>query len=291
MRNEALGKLVLCAAAISFFSAFTPLSAALPDKKEPQWTPLFNGTNLDGWYIVIRNGRSEDTNHLVQVDDGAVHMYKDAVEGSPQPSGYISTSNEFSHYHLRLQYRWGQKRFFPRAHDRRDAGILYHVEGKDGVWPRSIECQIQENDVGDIFTVNTRLTALVNPATTNLVKTVITNPAGEVHTNTSSPVYLAPEAGGVPYVQGVAGGIRRVIRSPMNEHPGWNTVEVIVNGDEATYIVNGKINNRVTKLQHFVNGRWEPLTRGRITLQLEFSEVFYRNIEIKVEPEQAGAAP
>jgi hypothetical protein len=257
-------------------------AAQEPVAKSAGWQPLFNGTNLDGWYIVLRTGRSDDTNHLVQVDHGTVHMYKDAPDGSPQPSGYISTSNEFSHYHLRLQYQWGKKRFAPRAKDRRDAGILYHVEGKDGVWPRSVECQIQENDVGDIFTVNTRVTALADPATTNIVKIVVTNQAGEVHTNLSAPVYLAPEAGGVPVLQGTAGGIRRVIRSPMNEHPGWNTVEVIVNGDEATYIVNGKVNNRATKIEHFVNGQWEPLTKGRITLQLEFGEVSYRNIEIKL---------
>jgi hypothetical protein len=249
------------------------------------WRPLFNGTNLDGWYIVIGNGRKEDTNHLVQIDGGAIHMYASAEEGSKQPAGYISTSNEFSHYHLRLQYRWGTKRFFPRAKGRRDAGVLYHVEGKDGVWPRSVECQIQEDDVGDIFTVNTRLTAWADPGTTNLMSGTITNQQGEVRNVMSAPVYRAPEAGGVPYIQGVAGGIRRVIRYPMNEHEGWNTVEVIVDGDKATYIINGQINNRATHIQHFVNGQWEPLTKGRITLQLEFAEVFYRNVEIKLSPD------
>src|ERR1041385_1849685 len=123
------------------------------------WKKLFNGKDLDGWHVVIGNAARPDTNHLVQIHDGMIHMYKDVEQGSPQPAGYIVTDKEYSNYHLKLEYKWGEKRFGGRAEARRDAGILYHVVGKDGVWPKSVECQIQENDVGDIFTVNTRLTA------------------------------------------------------------------------------------------------------------------------------------
>jgi len=246
------------------------------------WTPLFNGTNLNGWYTVLRNSRSNDTNHLVQVENGMIHMYKDAPAGSAQPAGYIVTDKEYSNYHLRLEYEWGEKRFQPRLKTRRDAGIMYHVVGKDGVWPRCIECQIQENDVGDIFTVNTRLTTTVDPATTNLVSVVTTNEAGVMHTNmVVRPIFEEPEKGSIHFVQGIGDGIRRVIRNPMNEHEGWNTVEVIVRGDEAVYMVNGKVNNRASKIEEKVNGEWVRLRKGKIALQLEFAEVYYRNVEIQ----------
>lgn len=246
------------------------------------WTALFNGTNLNGWYTVLRNAKSDDPNHLVQVADGTIHMYKDALTGSPEPAGYIVTDKEYSNYRLRLEYKWGEKRFQPRLKTRRDAGIMYHVVGKDGVWPRCIECQIQENDVGDIFTVNTRLATTVDPATTNLVSLLITNQTGAINTNwVVRPVFTDSDKGGKPFVQGVAEGIRRVIRNPMNEHEGWNTVEVIVRGEEATYIVNGKVNNRALRIQQKVNGEWVPLTKGKIALQLEYAEVLYRNVEIK----------
>ena len=88
---------------------------------------------------------------------------------------------------MRLEYKWGAKRFAPRANVRRDAGILYHVIGKDGVWPRSVECQIQENDVGDIFTVYTRVTTSVDPGTTNLISNVTTNEAGLVRNQPKQP--------------------------------------------------------------------------------------------------------
>jgi len=260
-------------------------------KRNEEWKPLFNGKNLDGWFIVIRNARTNDPQHLVQINDGAIHMYKDAVAESAQPTGYIATEKEYSNYHLRLQYKWGTKRFAPRAKGKRDAGILYHVVGKDGVWPRSVECQIQEGDVGDIFTVNTRITALADPKTTKLVSNVTTNEAGVVRTNQlMQPHFLALDKGGVPVVQGISGGIRRVIRNPMNEQEGWNTVEIIVRGDEATYIVNGKVNNRATKIEEMIDNQWVPLKKGKIALQLEFAEVYYRNIELKELPD-ADALP
>jgi hypothetical protein len=273
-------RVLFCIAIAVLSGSFTALSTETVGQHG--WTPLFNGTNLNGWYIVLRNSRSDDTNHLVQVENGMIYMYKDAPAGTAQPAGYIATENEYSNYRLRLEYKWGEKRFQPRLKTRRDAGIMYHVVGKDGVWPRSIECQIQENDVGDIFTVNTRLTASVDPATTNLVSVVTTNEAGVMHTNlVVRPVFDELEKGGISFVQGVGDGIRRVIRNPMNEHEGWNTVEVIVRGDDATYIVNGKVNNRATKIQQKVNGEWVALTKGKIALQLEFAEVFYRKVEIK----------
>jgi hypothetical protein len=267
-----------CITTVAFLGQFTGFIAKAAG--HDGWAPLFNGTNLNGWYVVVRNSKSDDPNHLAQVENGTIHMYKDAAADSAQPAGYIVTEKEHSNYHLRLKYKWGEKRFQPRLNTRRDAGIMYHVVGKDGVWPHCIECQIQENDVGDIFTVNTRLATSVDPATTNLVSLVITNQAGTVQTNwVVRPVFM--EQGGIPFVQGVADGIRRVIRNPMNEHEGWNTVEVIVRGDEATYIVNGKPNNRALRIQEKVNGQWVSLRKGKIALQLEFAEVLYRNVEIK----------
>jgi hypothetical protein len=249
---------------------------------ETGWKPLFNGKDLDGWHIVIRNGRSDDPEHLVQIHDGVIHMYKDAPPGSQQPNGYIVTERDYGNYHLRLEYKWGAKKFIPKLNAKRDAGLLYHVVGKDGVWPRSVECQIQEGDVGDIFTVNTRLIALVDQGTTNFISKVVTNDAGVLQTNrTIQPVFLEAEKGGITFVRGVANGITRVIRNPMNEHDGWNTVEVIVRGNNATYVVNGQVNNKAANIQELVANQWVPLARGRLALQLEGAEVFYRHIEIK----------
>ena len=246
--------------------------------------PLFNGKDFTGWQIISRGKKNEDPDKLFQVHDGMIHMYKDAPDGSKQPFGYIVTEREFSDYHLRFQYKWGKKKFAPKLDAKRDAGLLYHVIGPDGVWPKSVECQVQEGDTGDIFTVFTRVTCPVDPATTNTVERLGTNATtGIVTTNfIAAPTFRLPSEGGIPFVQGVSGNIRRVMRSEDYEVEGWNAVEVIVRGDSSVHIINGKTNNMILKMEHFVNGQWVPLTKGKILLQQEGAEVFYRKVEIKM---------
>ena len=118
------------------------------------WIRLFDGKSLHGWYTYLeRQKKNEDPANVFQVHDGVIHVYKDQAEGGDVAIGYLATDSEYAYYHLRLEYKWGDKKFPPRAQQRRDAGLLYHAVGSDTVWPRCIECQIQENDVGDCFTV------------------------------------------------------------------------------------------------------------------------------------------
>jgi hypothetical protein len=52
------------------------LCGGLPAAEPTQaanWTRLFNGTNLGGWYTVVRNAKSEDRSHFVQIEDGMIH--------------------------------------------------------------------------------------------------------------------------------------------------------------------------------------------------------------------------
>src|SRR4051794_36839969 len=98
---------------LSSIVAFAFCNSAFAEKRESGgWTPLFNGNNFDGWYIISgQRKKNEDTNHLFQIHDGMVHMYKDAEDKSKQPNGYIVTDKEYSNYHLRFEYKWGTKKF------------------------------------------------------------------------------------------------------------------------------------------------------------------------------------
>ena len=246
--------------------------------------PLITEINPGDYYIFLGRGTlPANTNQVVQIEDRTIRMYPGQPNGSAQVFGYISTVQEYSNYHLRFEYKWGTNRFGSRKDAKRDAGVIYHMFGKDNVWPSGVECQVQETDTGDIFTVNARITTTVDPATTNLATIHTTNATTKKVTTTQAiqPLFLEPEKGGVPFVQGAASGIKRVLRNPMNEREGWNTVEVIVRGADATHILNGKVNNRVSRMERFVDDKWVPLTRGKIIFQLEGAEVSYRNIEIK----------
>src|SRR5271166_902690 len=79
-----------------------------PATTKERWIPLFNGRNLDGWYTFLqKHGKNSDPDHVITIDNGVIHLYKSAREGSEVVMGYIATEKEYGDYHLRLQYRWG----------------------------------------------------------------------------------------------------------------------------------------------------------------------------------------
>ena len=48
---------------------------------------------------------------IIAIDDGVIHLYRDTANGSRVVQGYIATEKQYGNYHLRLQYRWGEKKF------------------------------------------------------------------------------------------------------------------------------------------------------------------------------------
>src|SRR5690242_15183006 len=84
------------------------------------WIPLFNGKDLAGWHTYFEgrgsDGRADD---LVRVEGGVIHVYPGGKDGERRPLGYLATEKAYSFYHLRFEYRWGTRRFAPRARARR----------------------------------------------------------------------------------------------------------------------------------------------------------------------------
>jgi hypothetical protein len=61
-------------------------------------------------------------------------------------------------------------------------------------------------------------------------------------TKNKIPIY---SPNGKPFEHGGEGSKRLIHAARYDKSNGWNTVEIIVKGDKATYIVNGKINNSI----------------------------------------------
>jgi 3-keto-disaccharide hydrolase len=239
-----------------------PAPAQVPDSA---WTPLFNGRNLDGWTAAYASkpvdGRPASA--LFTVENGMIHVYANDAAGSEQSFAVIESVSEHRNYRISLEYKWGAKKFGPRLDLLRDAGLLYHKHGdKVFDWPPSVESQIQEGDTGDLWAISSRASSTILPETSR---------------------YAPPADGGVPVTVGEPGGYGRVRHGALNELPEWNTVEVIVRGDTATHIVNGFINMRVTDLKRWdpAKAAWVRLDRGKIALQAESAEIYYRNIRIR----------
>lgn len=228
------------------------------------WIALFNGENLENWYLAKRDttyvGKIHD---FFSIEDGVIHVYPTQEHNSEQTYAGMITKKEYSRYELTLEYKWGEKKFKPRHNFVRDAGVLFHLFGEDVIWPSSVECQIQEGDTGDIWAINTQVTSKVNSTILNY------SPTGELVTRGGE---------GKPKFHRFHRGYDWEV-----PHGNWNRLEIIVNGDYAKYTLNGKVVNEAIDMK-----RWDeesqkmiPLIEGKILLQAEGAELYYRNVFLK----------
>jgi hypothetical protein len=231
----------------------------LPPAGADGWISLLNFKNLDGFYTMLqKSGKGvAEKKGIVTFEDGMLHIMANPVTDEVAEPGYISTYQEFENYHLRAEYKWGVKRFLPRLQTKRDNGLLYHLVGEDKVWPTCVEYQIQEGDDCDYYLLNGA--RAVPPQG---------DPVGGFDSN------------GKP----VIGRKGKDEGGDFENRDGWNVAEVIAQGDGSTHLLNGTILNHLTGFQWKdpkAGGQWVPLTRGKIAIEIEFAECWYRRLEIK----------
>lgn len=233
------------------------------------WTPLWNGTDLDGWTTWMRQPApsSHEVFSVVRDVDGRA-----AIRISGEVFGELRTKSSFRDYHLRLQFKWGEKKWPPRDRPEtpRDSGLLYHVHSAPGAggrtWARSIELQIQEHDVGDLYAIGS---AIAVRAT--------------ARAGTKPTLYDYDPAGEWTFFSQSQGAPGRCIKQPDHEKPtgAWNTVELIAFRDDSIHIVNGKVVMRLHGPVRIDGDLPTPVTSGPIILQSEGAEVFYRDIQLR----------
>ena len=254
-----------------FLTAMIIVVAATPVCAGDDWTPLFNGKNLAGWDTWL--GRPNQEKDVVGLNKDPKHVYT-VVESDGQPAirisgeifGAITTQKEFENYHLKLEFKWGEKRWPPRVKAVRDSGLLYHCVGPHGAagtfWMKSQELQIQEKDCGDYWSV-----------AGGIVDVEAVKKGGALVYQKGGDKFTVPSKGIGP----------RIIKSPDHENPTgqWNTIELIAVGGTSVHIVNGKVVMILTGSRHVVDGTETPLTQGKIQIQSEGAEVFYRNIAVR----------
>ena len=252
--------LVLAACVLSL----APASAAYGEKTENEgWVPLFNGKNLDGWYSYLdSSGKNKDPKGVFKVENGMIHILDVPMSEGKSDNGYLATNQEFSNVRIHLEYKWGVKR---ASEGKRNSGLLYLAVGPDAIYPTSLECQIEETDVGDLWIVNgASVTAFfIAP---------------------SLPMYDDDMQAGTR-VRSAPGNSLRVLKSgDFENRDGWNSVDVILQGDQSTHLVNGRIVNRAHDIQQpdpASPSRMIPLKSGRILLEAEGSEIWFRDVRVK----------
>lgn len=237
------------------------------------WQSLFNGKDLSGWsgYISMQpvndhmkvptsvRGVGNDPRKVFSVVDGMIRI-------SGEEWGAVSTVGEYENFHLKFDFKWGDKRWPPRENVVRDSGLLYYAVGPEGAqsghWMRSHEFQLQEGDCGDYHSLDGVLVdAHVGDANLGDWKFYRYDPA-------------------LPQRRDIAA---RILKQGNYEKPSgqWNTMEVIADGKTLIHIVNGHEVLRVTNSRQVVDGKVAPLARGKFSLQSEGSEAFFRNIQVR----------
>jgi hypothetical protein len=254
-------------------------SLPLPAPGADGWVSLLNGRDLTGWYSMLQKSGEgfAEAHGMVTMEEEMLHILGNEEGLIPAEAGYLATNREFENVHIRVEYKWGMKRHAPRYTPKRDNGLLYALVGEDKVWPTCVECQIEEGDVGDFFMVGTR--GIQAPHGNGLFGEGISPVTG--WPKSESPG--APPPGFAQRPAEPSGG--RFIKDGNFELlDEWNTVEVLWQGDKAAHIVNGRTVNVVTSLQQpdpKNAGQYIPLTRGKIAIEIEFAEIWFRRIEVK----------
>ena len=201
-------------------------SAVTPTEK----ASLFNGKDFAGWKLFLPS-KDDDVTKVWSVRSGVIRC-----EG--KPAGYMRTEKEFQEYRVHVEWRWPDGRGG-------NSGVLVHMSGKDAVWPKSLECQLANQNAGDLW--------------------VIGGVEFKEHADKTSKRVRDR---------------RTEKNAASNEKPlgEWNVMEVVCKGDKVEVSVNGLLQNTATDCRE-PDGK--PLTKGAICLQSEGTPVEFRNVTIE----------
>jgi len=144
----------LCCCGLSSISADD--SAKGDSSQKEEWVQLFNGLDLTGWKPKIRYHELGDNfANTFRVEDGLLKVRYDGPgydDGFKETFGHLFHAQEFSHYILRVEYRFvGDQCQGGPGWATRNSGMMLHGEAPEGMakdqdFPASIEVQILGGD-------------------------------------------------------------------------------------------------------------------------------------------------
>ncbi len=262
---------------------FLLVTAAFKERKAPEgWVSLFNGKDLTGWDSYLAPpadstgrrlsdqpiGLNNDPHHVFSVvPDGSEKV----IRISGEDVGGLISKKEYSDYHLQVLFKWGSLTWGQKKGKKKDSGLLYHSVGPYGAdwgaWMRSEEFQVQQGDCGDFWGCAGGTADI--PAVKKSDSEYVYAPAGILYTfRADKPI-----------------GRHCIKASDAEKAVGqWNTLDLYCHGDTSVQVVNGKMMMVLFHLGQVDNGQVHPLTGGRLQLQSEGAEVYYKAIRIRPLP-------
>jgi hypothetical protein len=237
----------------------------------PRGEPIipFNGTDLTGWSKWLKETGHQDPDSVFRTENETVH-----VTGTD--FGYLATRDEYQDYHLSLEYKWGQRTDGSKFV--RNSGVLLHAVGADGsregVWMTSIECQLAQGCEGDLIVIRgTDKQGVTVPASITSDTIVAADDrtrwkeGGTKTEYSGKQFWWSQHQAGFEELLDTRG--KNDVASPLGE---WTRVECICRKNRITIKINGVTVNQCYNVRP---------AAGKILVQSEGNEVFFRNIEIR----------
>lgn len=275
-------------AAIAGDPVATPQALTLADLPKPSGpaVSLFNGRDLADWEpwlgyadpaltyrrpAIAPLGTTVDAGQAFSVvtEDGAPAL---RVEGKIW--GSLVHKRDLANYHLSLEFKWGDELFAPRLELPQNNGLLFHSHGNPGAvwgtWMRAVEFEIMRGSTGMVVPVGDEVRIGTFAAQDKAIiyphrRFRFGGRAIDLHNN-GNPDWNVENA--------------RDAEKPVGE---WNRLDLYAVGDRAVFVVNGVPVMALNSLAEVgPDGKRVALTHGRIQLQSEGAETFFRNI--RVEP-------
>lgn len=247
--------------------------------KKDHWKQLFNGKNFKGWDTYIGPDLDDSgkpiTGTPIGLNNDPRNVFtivkengENIIRISGENWGAISTKEKYENYHLKLQFKWGVLSWGQKKGKKKDSGLLYHSVGKYGAdygaWMRSQEFQIEEGNCGDYWGVAGGM------ADVPVIKRFGTD-------------YVYDSQGALIRFSQASPQGRHSIKQGDAENPSgqWNTLDLYCKGDTSVHVVNGKVMMILYHNKQLENGQELALTKGKIQIQSEGAEVFYKQIQIQ----------
>lgn len=122
--------------------------AASPDAAEGKAIALFNGKDLDGWHIYLKDPDA-DPKEVWKVQDGAIWCKGD-------PAGFLRTKEMYGNFKLTLEWRWPE--------EPTNSGVLVRMTDEEKIWPLCLEAQLKHEQAGDVVGMGCDFNENIRPA-------------------------------------------------------------------------------------------------------------------------------